>query len=136
MKASPVLLSIALIALMLIPTEAASICLTKTQARELWPTRHIWWFIDKETGNRCWSNRRRGPPRGIKIDPIIPNHARAEVKDETAKKLLPAPKMEAPLRSDGPLQIIRDGCCWPKLTEFDMLWSKLVEGLKWIQGKN
>jgi hypothetical protein len=98
MKVSSVLL---LSASLLISTEtdATSICLTKKQARHLWPTRHIWWFRDKETGDRCWSNRRRGPPRNLHIDPVdpvFPKRAMAKVPDE-------------PKAAD------TDNCCWPQL---------------------
>ncbi len=105
------------------PVGASQVCLTRKEARHLWPKQHIYWY----SKDHCWSNR-RGPPRGLKLDPIIPNHARAEVKENPAKpERLPPPKMEAPLRSDGPLNITRDGCCWPSLwetrnTQFDLRW--------------
>jgi len=47
--------------------EGSSVCLTKKEARELWPRRHLYWY----SSDHCWSNR-RGPPRGIRIDPIDP----------------------------------------------------------------
>ncbi len=111
-----------LIMLIPAPVGASQVCLTKKEARHLWPKEHLYWY----SADHCWSNR-RGPPRGIKLDPVI-EKTRAEAKPEK--------NMEAPLRSDQPMQIIRDFCCWPKLSEFDLLWSKLVEELKWIQGKN
>jgi hypothetical protein len=117
MKASSIiLLSIALVASMpMLPTEAASICLTYRDARKLWPRIHLWWFRDKQTGDRCWSNIRGRPPRNLKFDPVFSHHAE--------DKILPAPKLQAPLRSDEPLKVTEDGCCWPKLTEFDLRWA-------------
>ena len=67
------------------PAKGAAICLTKKEARELWPRQHIYWY----SKNHCWSNR-RGPPRGIKVDPI-------------KKVLASEPKAD------------KDYCCWPAL---------------------
>ncbi len=116
--------------IMLIPAPAGAnqICLTKKEARHLWPKEHLYWY----SADHCWSNR-RGPPRKLKLDPIF-DKVRAE-QEEPRQKKTPAVKVEAPLRSDHQLKITEDGCCWPKLTEFDLLWSKLMEGLKWIQEK-
>jgi hypothetical protein len=80
------------------PAEGASVCLTKKEARHLWPRKHIWWYRDKQTGDHCWSNR-RGPPRGLKfdpVDPVFPKRAMAKVPDE-------------PKAAD------TDNCCWPQL---------------------
>ena len=68
------------------PTDAASICLTYREARELWPRTHLFWY----SKHHCWSNR-RGPPRGIKDDPIKPKALASEAKEE------------------------KDYCCWPAL---------------------
>jgi hypothetical protein len=68
---------------------AAGICLSKKQARELWPRAHLYWY----SADHCWSNR-RGPPRNIKVDPVL-HPIRAEAKS------LPA----------------EDGCCWPPLED-------------------
>jgi hypothetical protein len=46
---------------------AASLCLTKKEARELFPKKHLYWY----SSDHCWSNRRGKPPSGLKIDPII-----------------------------------------------------------------
>lgn len=51
---------------------ASTVCLTKQQARHLWPRQHIYWY----SKDRCWSNR-HGPPRGLKLDPIAKIHAQA-----------------------------------------------------------
>lgn len=61
---------LALFLLVLWTTTAApaGVCLSKKEARELWPKKHIYWY----SKDRCWSNR-RGPPRHLKIDPIIDN---------------------------------------------------------------
>ena len=63
------------------------VCLSKHEARQLWPRRHIYWY----SSDHCWSNR-RGPPRGIKVDPLPPE-----------KRAMA--KAEAP----------EDQCCWPPL---------------------
>jgi hypothetical protein len=46
--------------------QGASVCLSKKEARSLWPRAHLYWY----SKDRCWSNR-RGPPRNIRIDPIL-----------------------------------------------------------------
>lgn len=53
--------------MLLLPRAASgsAVCLTKHEARELWPRRHIYWYGP----HHCWSNR-RGPPTGIKVDPV------------------------------------------------------------------
>ncbi len=113
-----------------VPVPAGEVCLTHRQARHLWPTRHLWWYNDD--GDKCWSNRHGGPPRGLKIeperkkekklrtDPIFPPRAEAKTAANPT-----GPKVEAPLRSDEPLRIITDDCCWPQLTEFDLRWGGL-----------
>jgi hypothetical protein len=67
---------------------ASSLCLSKKEARELWPKRHIYWY----SKDHCWSNR-RGPPRNLKIDPIKNNRTQALASEPGDK----------------------DYCCWPKL---------------------
>lgn len=52
----------------------AAVCLSKKEARELWPKRHIYWY----SKDHCWSNR-RGPPHGIKTDIIRETMAREEL---------------------------------------------------------
>lgn len=66
-------------------TAASSVCLTKKEARHLWPTKHIWWFRDKQTGDRCWSDR-RGPPRNLKLEPV-----RAKPSNEPDGKIVAPP---------------------------------------------
>lgn len=60
-------------------TQPASpgICLTKKEARQLWPRQHIYWY----SSDHCWSNRRGGPPRGIKVDKINETHAEEVMPD-------------------------------------------------------
>jgi hypothetical protein len=95
-----------LFVLMILITTAqpVGVCLSKAEARHLWPRSHIYWY----SKNHCWSNR-RGPPRNLKFDPVFSHHAE--------DKILPAPKIEAPLRTDEPLKITEDGCCWPLLED-------------------
>jgi hypothetical protein len=52
------------------------ICLSKNEARHLWPKRHLYWY----SRHHCWSNR-RGPPRGLikkRLDPDVSNSKAAE----------------------------------------------------------
>jgi hypothetical protein len=95
-----------LFVLMILITTAqpVGVCLSKAEARHLWPRSHIYWY----SKNHCWSNR-RGPPRNLKFDPVFSHHAE--------DKILPAPKLQAPLRSDEPLKVTEDGCCWPLLED-------------------
>jgi hypothetical protein len=46
-------------------------CLTHSEARQLWPRQHIYWY----SSDHCWSNRRGGPPRNLRYDLIRENHA-------------------------------------------------------------
>jgi hypothetical protein len=50
-------------------TAHGGVCLSKSEARHLWPKKHLYWY----SSEHCWSNRRGGPPRGIKIDPLPPD---------------------------------------------------------------
>ena len=61
-------------------SEASAICLTRDQARELWPARHLWAY-----GDHCWSNRRGEPPTGIQIDPV-PDEPKKDDKPKGAMK--------------------------------------------------
>jgi hypothetical protein len=61
------------------PADGATICLTKKEARHLWPRQHIYWY----SKDHCWSNRRGGPPRNLHIDPVFPKGAMAEAKKES-----------------------------------------------------
>jgi hypothetical protein len=71
------------------PGPGAEVCLSRHEARKLWPRSHIYWY----SSDHCWSNR-RGPPRNIKVDPVPATHAMA--------------KVEAPDEQT-------DNCCWPVL---------------------
>ena len=75
------------------PVYPRDVCLTKKEARELWPTRHIYWY----SKHHCWSNR-RGPPKGIKVDPVDP--------------VFP-PKVLA--KEPEAASADNDYCCWPPL---------------------
>lgn len=55
--------------------ERPTVCLTKKEARQLWPKQHIYWF----SKDHCWSNR-RGPPRNLKFDPVFSKAHAEEVK--------------------------------------------------------
>ena len=121
-------LGLVVLVYILMPTAAGAsdVCLSKREARHLWPRQHIYWY----SSDRCWSNR-RGPPQHLEIekepeepkkkirtDPIFPPKADA----------LPAPRTEAPLQSNKPMNIVEDGCCWPVLTEFDLRFAGVPDG--------
>ena len=70
-------------------TAHGGVCLSKSEARKLWPKKHLYWY----SSEHCWSDR-RGPPRGIKIepihnDPIFPKQSMAQAIEDPAP--LPAP---------------------------------------------
>ena len=96
------------------PAKGSSLCLTKREARELWPRQHIYWF----SKDHCWSNR-RGPPRGIRIDPIKTKALAAEPKKEESKTKKSDKLVSAPLDSRESLQIEKDYCCWPDLAQLE-----------------
>ena len=53
------------------------VCLSKKEARQLWPRQHIYWY----SKDHCWSNR-RGPPRNLKFDPVFSKaHAQEVMPD-------------------------------------------------------
>src|SRR5262245_39030548 len=99
--------SIALLLLLSNSSTAAEVCLSKQEARKLWPRQHIYWY----SKNHCWSNRRGKPPSDIKLDPIIDapaKRARAEMIG-TRNYLHP---LDANANLDFPFE---DYCCWPPL---------------------
>ncbi len=112
---------------------ARDVCLSKKEARHLWPRQHIYWY----SSDHCWSNR-RGPPRHIKIEPNEPkpkkikgdplfNQIRAE--DETSIELGAVTwHMKRPFDQATPINpplvynpndIPEPECCWPDLSEFE-----------------
>ncbi len=112
--------------IMIVPAPAG-VCLSKKEARHLWPRQHIYWY----SSDHCWSNR-HGPPRHLKIepeekkekkiktDPIFPPHAESELDAVTwhmkrpfdeAQPIIPPLNLAVP---DDP-----DACCWPDLSEFE-----------------
>jgi hypothetical protein len=71
------------------PAGTREVCLSRHEARQLWPHRHIYWY----SSDHCWSNR-RGPPSGIRIDKV--------------------PAKEAMAKEEKPGED-QDHCCWPVL---------------------
>ena len=49
----------------------AGICLSKQEARHLWPRAKLYRYANKH----CYSNR-RGPPKGLTIEPVTPGGGR------------------------------------------------------------
>ena len=96
--------AIAVLLLWTTPAEPG-VCLSKSEARQLWPHRHIYWY----SKDHCWSNR-RGPPRGLKLDPII------EPTPKRAKEVMPdEPKHDTNKKEPLPAMGEADECCWPLL---------------------
>jgi len=108
------------------PATPTAVCLTHKEARQLWPNRHIFWYGSRhgaDEGQKCWSNRRHGPPRGIRIDPVDPifppkaEHRRLEL--DNSKEVMPDAGLEAehnkkePRLASGAEE--EDHCCWPAL---------------------
>ena len=59
----------------LFPVEAADRCLSRSEARALWPREHLYWYAG--SGQRCWSNSRRSakspfPSRPAPLAPAPP----------------------------------------------------------------
>lgn len=63
----------------------SAVCLTKYEARQLWPKRHLYWY----SSDHCWSNRRGGPPSGVKYDLIRENHAESLPAHQAKRGPLP-----------------------------------------------
>ncbi len=110
--------------LWIVPAPASDVCLTKKQARHLWPRSHIYWY----SSDHCWSNR-HGPPRGLKLeppepkekkiktDPIFPPRADAGLDAVTwhmARPFDEAQPIIPPLNLAAP-----DLDVWPELSEFE-----------------
>ncbi len=83
-----------------VSTAASQVCLTKAEARHLWPRQHIYWY----SADHCWSNR-HGPPRNLKIerqpkrqhtDPVFPPKAQIKTVDPNEVNELDAMAMEPP----------------------------------------
>src|SRR5262245_11000295 len=102
--------------LMLLMTTAApaAVCLSKKEARELWPKAHLYWY----SKHHCWSNR-RGPPSGLRMDPV--RNSLAQAKKE------PAPKEERVYRWDeyNPIDAMADRDTYFKAEPFQ-LWRSVA----------
>jgi hypothetical protein len=78
--------------LLAVPAGTAEVCLSKREARELFPRAHLYWY----SRQHCWSNR-RGPPRGLKLDPII------EPTPKRAKEVMPDARTAEDNKKEPPL---------------------------------
>jgi hypothetical protein len=87
----------ALFVLMAVRASHSEICLTKAQARQLWPKQHLYWY----SKDHCWSNR-RGPPKGLKMDPITNSHAEEKRVAPTVKIVRENEKNELDVEADRP----------------------------------
>src|SRR5262245_9040412 len=92
----------------------AGVCLSKKEARELWPKAHLYWY----SKHHCWSNR-RGPPSGLRMDPV--RNSLAQAKKE------PAPKEERVYRWDeyNPIDAMADRDTYFKAEPFQ-LWRSVA----------
>ena len=74
-----------LVVLDMTPAIPADVCLSKSEARKLWPTRHLYWY----SSQHCWSNR-RGPPHGIKIEPVHQDPVKQSMAQAPEPPIAPA----------------------------------------------
>ncbi len=111
-----------------IPVPAREVCLSKREARHLWPRQHIYWY----SADHCWSNRRGGPPRHLKIEPDEPkskkikgdpvfNQIRADASGLDAVTWHMARPFDQAQPIYPPLNIAvpDDPDIWPDLSEFE-----------------
>jgi hypothetical protein len=98
-------------------------CLTQHQARDKYPTQHLFWYYANRHARdgKCWSNRRGGPPR--MRDPVM---GHTQVGQLNAIKYYPRPfdvgaTPFTPSVVIDPRDAPDDG--WPPLTEFDERWG-------------
>lgn len=122
--------------LLLTHAAASAVCLTKKEARHLWPRQHIYWY----SKDHCWSNRRGRPPSNLKFDPVFSSN-KAHAESLPASPQPPAPTQDAGKadRADVPdapqptkrgtvrtIPIVKewqndfeDYCCWPMIEPAD-----------------
>ena len=93
-----------LMVILMTPAKPAGVCLSKHEARELWPRRHIYWY-----SNHCWSNR-RGPPRGIKLEPVH--------QDPVKQSMAQAPEPPPPIALPAPLSFLERWYEFPSVFVF------------------
>jgi len=89
-----------ILAILLATPAKTAVCLSKEDARKLWPKQHLYWY----SKDHCWSNR-RGPPTNIRIDP--PDAKRAMASER--HYIYP---LDTNGNMNGPFE---DYCCWPSL---------------------
>lgn len=106
----------------------SAVCLTKKEARSLWPRQHIYWY----SSNHCWSNRRGGAPRNLRYDLIRENHAQSlpqpSVIMPEVRQVIPwlDPKLYTPKEATLSFRLLDideltsktpdpPECCWPEL---------------------
>jgi len=90
----------------------AALCLSKKEARQLWPRQHIYWY----SKDHCWSNR-HGPPRGLHIDPVVKPMAQATSKQPRPDDVVPADQFnEIDAQAKDPFLAAKP------LVEFDLRW--------------
>lgn len=100
-----------IVLLLMTHAQATTVCLTKKEARQLWPRQHIYWY----SKDHCWSNR-RGPPRNLKFDPVF-SKAHAEAPKSDRENAPPATKTVRVIPITKWKNDFEDYCCWPPMEE-------------------
>lgn len=114
---------LAIIILLLWVTSAGSsqVCLTKKEARVLWPKQHIYWY----SKDHCWSNR-RGPPRGLKFDPVF-SHINAQAEDNKKPRQKPAEVKILPADEFNEIDAAADSDTYFRAEPFPLFGSLVVQ---------
>jgi hypothetical protein len=102
-------LAIGLLLLLAAPAVAAPQCLSRSEARKVWPTQYLNWRMVER--RRCWTSRRRAAssrraPAAAPVDhpPMVP---RLYVPAELVPHIEPPPAAAAP-ELDGPWKTIQE----------------------------
>jgi hypothetical protein len=88
------------VALLLVPsgdsvTKAASQCLSKSEARTLYPRKHLYW--SRGDGQRCWSDRRGGRARFGAVKSLPPQRGTLPPSPRVLREAEPLPTPRLPL---------------------------------------
>ena len=108
------------ILLLWVTSAGAEVCLTKKQARELWPRQHLYWY----SKDHCWSNR-RGPPRGLKFDPVFSSSAQAQ--DDKKPRQKPAEVKILPADEFNEIDAAADSDTYFRAEPFPLFGSLVVQ---------
>lgn len=115
------LVTIAVLILYPAMTLGSPACLSKREARILWPRQHIYWY----SADHCWSNRRGGPPSGVKYDLIRENHAES-LPEKKPTVMFPEVRQVIPWL-DPKLYQTKESTLTHRLLDIDELTSKVPD---------